>query len=82
MRPQLVIGADGTVLAANNVLVNGVAPKVGDKLTGPISVSPIAPSGAANVLMQANNNIANVTSTAGDWPLFQWPHHRRPASRS
>ena len=25
--PQLVIGADGTVLAANDVLVNGVAPE-------------------------------------------------------
>ena len=50
-RPQLVVGGDGTVLAVDDVLVNGVAPKVGDKLTGPISVSPIATSGVRNVLM-------------------------------
>ena len=71
--PQLVIGADGTVLAVNNVLVNGVAPKVGDRLTGSISVSPIATSGGGNVVMQAENTIANVKSKAGDWPLFQRP---------
>ena len=70
--PVLVVGADGTVLAATNVLINGTAPKVGDKLTGPIVLSPIAPVGGANVVMQANNAIANGTSTAGDWPLFEW----------
>ena len=41
-------------------------------LTGPISVSPIAASGGGNVVMQADNTIANIKSKPGDWPLFQW----------
>ena len=74
--PVLVVGADGTVLAANGVLVGGVAPVVGSKLpAGPITLSPISVSGSGDVYMNSGNSIVNGTSTgtaAKPWPIFDF----------
>ena len=74
--PLLVVGVDGTVLAANGVLIGGAAPVVGSKLPpGPITLSPITVSGSGDVYMNAGNGIVNGTSTgtaANPWPVFDF----------
>ena len=64
------------MLAANGVLIGGVAPVIGSRLpAGPITLSPISVSGSGDVYMSAGNNIRNGTSTgtaANPWPIFDF----------
>ena len=83
----LVVGADGTVIAANGVQVRNssgalVTPIEGDPVPlfgGRIVVGAISPGGAADIYMQADNSIRNqdyAGSTRGDpnanWPTFEF----------
>ena len=85
--PYLVVGSDGKVKAANAVkLVNSsgalVSPVVGAAVTldaaGAIQVADITNSGYADIVMKADNAIANqdYTGTPGDanasWPMFEF----------
>ncbi len=67
--PRLVIDPTGEVVVANGVLIDGAPAFVGQMVGSAFTVS-VTNDGPGNVLMTADNTIANVTTSAGSWPLF------------